>query len=168
MPKNHKEECRCCKGKLKFFSSARVLSYKADYYQCTNCGSLQIENPHWIVEAHSAAISVLDTGLVARCLSASRLIGVFLFLERKNNSNGIDWGGGTGLLTRLLRDQGFNVLSYDKYIDGQHSKGFNISSSELNSSNDFLIAIECFEHLENPIALLIDAVAKKDYFIFTT
>ena len=60
------------------------------------------------------------------------------------------------------------MLSYDKYIDGQHSKGFNISTSELNSSHDFLIAVECFEHLENPIALLIDAVAKKDYFIFTT
>jgi hypothetical protein len=169
MSKSHKAElCRCCKSELELFSSARVLTYKADYYQCTNCGSLQIENPHWIGEAHSAAISDLDTGLVARCLSASRLIGVFLFLQGRNKWTGIDWGGGTGLLTRLLRDQGYDVLSYDKYIDGQHSKGFNITSNAVNFSKDFLIAIECFEHLEDPIGLLLDAVAKKDYFIFTT
>lgn len=169
MPKSDlAKECRCCMGNLEFFSSAQVLSYKADYYQCANCGSLQIENPHWIGEAHSTAISDLDTGLVARCLSASRLIGVFLFLQGRDNWTGIDWGGGTGLLTRLLRDQGFDVLSYDKYIDGQHSKGFNIGSNGLNYSKDFLTAIECFEHLEDPIGLLRDAVAKKDYFIFTT
>ncbi len=172
MMENHKKlsgsVCRCCMHSTQFFSSAEVLHYEADYYQCTQCGSVQIEEPHWLEEAHSAAISILDTGLVARCLSASRLISVFLFLEGRMKSSGIDWGGGTGLLTRMLRDLGFEMLSFDKYMDGQHSRGFNINESELGSKKDFLTAIECFEHLEDPITLLVNAVEKKQYFIFTT
>jgi len=160
--------CRCCAHSTKLFSTAKVLRYEADYFQCRECGSVQIEEPHWIDEAHSEAISILDTGLVARCLSASRLISVFLFLEGRRKSSGIDWGGGTGLLTRMLRDLGFEVLSFDKHMDGQHSRGFNVNEEQLNSKQVFLTAIECFEHLEEPIKLLAKAVAIKEYFIFTT
>jgi hypothetical protein len=160
--------CRCCGGVTTFFSSAVVLTHHAIYTKCTDCQSVQVESPFWIVDAHAKAISQLDTGLVARCLSVSRLVGVLLLLEKKRTGNGFDWGGGTGLLTRLLRDQGYQVLSHDKYADGIHAEGFIASDSQIRGNGTFVTAIECFEHLTDPIGEFSNLVSNKEYFIFTT
>ena len=96
-----------------------------------------MDDPVWIERAHSKAISNLDTGLVSRCLSASRLISTLLFLEGKKVATGIDWGGGTGLLMRLLRDQGFQVRSYDKFAKAEHAEGFEASLEEAEEASTF-------------------------------
>jgi hypothetical protein len=162
------EKCRCCLGKATYFSSAEILDFIATYSMCSNCLSVQVDNPDWIERAHSKAISNLDTGLVSRCLSASRLISTLLFLEGKRGANGIDWGGGTGLLTRLLRDQGFHVRSYDKYAKAEHVEDFEASLKDAEEAATFITSIECFEHLVNPIDAYKNVTSKKEYFIFTT
>ncbi len=161
-------QCRCCLGPTKYFSTASILDFSASYSICLNCSSVQVDNPKWIEEAHSKAISNLDTGLVARCVSAGRMISTLLFLEGKKQSKGIDWGGGTGLLTRLLRDQGFDVQSYDKYASADHAEGFEANLEEAEDAATFVLSIECFEHLINPIDAFQSVTRKKDYFIFTT
>ena len=77
------ERCRCCMGKTTYFSTAKILDFTATYSICSKCSSIQVDDPVWIERAHSKAISNLDTGLVSRCLSASRLISTLLFLEGK-------------------------------------------------------------------------------------
>ena len=161
-------DCRACGGVTTFFSCAEVFNNVAIYSKCGGCESVQIESPDWLESAHSSAISKLDTGLVSRCISASRFIGAFLFYEKQTNSTGFDWGAGTGLLTRLLRDQGFYTSSYDKYADSVHSVGFQVDDIEINSASTFLLAIECIEHLVNPLETLETPLGKKQYFIFTT
>ena len=168
LPKLNDERCRCCFGEVSYFSEARILDFQALYLKCKNCSSVQVANPEWIDMAHSDAISDLDTGLVSRCISASRLVSTMLFLEGKHSASGIDWGGGTGLLTRLLRDQGFTVKSYDKYTEGKHTVGFNINLQEAHKSTHFITAVECFEHLIDPVDSFKSVVQNKDYFIFTT
>ena len=162
------ERCRCCLGETAYFSSARILDFTATYSRCTKCESVQVDNPIWIEKAHSKAISNLDTGLVSRCLSASRLTSTLLFLEGKIVSKGIDWGGGTGLLTRLLRDQGFQARSYDKYAKAEHAEGFEATLEEAEEVATFITSVECFEHLINPIDAYKEVTSKKEYFIFTT
>ena len=161
-------QCRCCLGTTKYFSTASILDFSATYSICLNCSSVQVDNPKWIDESHSKAISNLDTGLVTRCVSAGRMISTLLFLEGKKQSKGIDWGGGTGLLTRLLRDQGFDVKSYDKYASADHAEGFEANLEEAEEAATFVLSIECFEHLVNPIDAFKSVTRKKDYFIFTT
>lgn len=162
------QRCRCCLGKTTYFSSAKVLDFITTYSICSKCLSVQVDNPVWIERAHSKAISNLDTGLVSRCLSTSRLTSTLLFLEGKNAAAGIDWGGGTGLLTRLLRDQGFQVRSYDKYATAEHAQGFEVSLEEAEEAATFITSIECFEHLINPIDAYRFVTSKKEYFFFTT
>jgi hypothetical protein len=139
-----------------------------EYCICDNCSSVQVDNPFWVIEAHSKAISVLDTGLASRCISASRMLGTLLYLEGKKNAEGLDWGGGTGLLARLLRDQGFPVKSFDKYAVSLHAEGFEADLKDLSYPATFMSAIECFEHLLDPIESFKEIASNKEYFIFTT
>jgi hypothetical protein len=161
------DSCRFCNVQTLFFSNARILKYSAEYFKCPNCSSVQVVNPFWLEEAHSSAISTFDTGLAARCISAANLIGTLLRLEGKERVAGIDWAGGTGLLTRLLRDQGFQTLSHDKYAHPVHSVGFIATDAEARSKADFISAIECIEHLENPIEEIREFTEFKEYFFFT-
>ena len=161
------QNCRFCGTETVFFCSSPILNYLGEYFKCPNCLSVQVTNPFWLEEAHTNAISKLDTGLVARCISAGGIIGTVLALEGVNSSQGVDWAGGTGLLTRLLRDQGFKVYSFDKYADPIHAHGFELNSDEAVAPATFISAIECIEHLENPIEELIRYTATKEYFFFT-
>ena len=162
------QHCRYCGSETDYFCRAPILNYVGTYYKCPSCESVQVANPFWLEEAHSEAISQFDTGLVSRCSSASRLIALILFLEGKSCSSGIDWGGGTGLLTRMLRDLGFNARNFDIYAASVHSVGFNVDITSAEEPDCFAIATECLEHLVNPVEDLRNIVTSKDYFFFTT
>jgi hypothetical protein len=159
--------CRFCEGECAEYSSATIFSHKGVYFKCGVCGSLQVSNPFWLADAHTDGVHNSDVGLVQRSINVSRLIGTVLALNGHIGSNGIDWGGGTGLLTRLLRDQGFQCLSYDKYASQQLASGFIASDFELQSKKTFVTTIECIEHLEDPIGTLTQVVSNADLFIFT-
>jgi hypothetical protein len=160
--------CGVCKGTLVFFSSGEILEYTAEYWQCSSCSSVQVLEPFWTEEAHSRAISILDTGLVSRSIVASRFVGVLIFLEKKLKSRVLDWGGGVGLLARLLRDQGIDTSSFDKYAEGFLVEGFTIQEKDVFEEFEFLLSVECFEHLISPIKTFEKMVANKNYFVFTT
>ena len=161
------EKCRFCGGECSEFSSAQVLSHKALYLNCEMCGSLQVANPFWLANAHKDGIHDTDAGLVQRCLTVNRLIGTVLTLNGNSGSNGVDWGGGTGLLARLLRNQGFECLSYDKYASQQLAAGFIANEHQLNSKKTFVTAIECVEHLIDPVDALKQVVQSTELFMFT-
>ena len=160
--------CRSCDGDTRFFEFSKILEYEATYTICTKCSSVQVENPTWLEYAHSKAISIFDTGLVFRCLSASRLISCLLSYEGKLRAKGIDWGGGTGLFTRLMRDKGFDVSSYDIYATAEHAAGFEANKEDFSKNLCFITSIECFEHLLSPIEQFRLATSNAEYFFFTT
>ena len=103
--------CRC-QTSLRF-SEVVLQKYKADYYYCGGCGFLFTPTPFWINEAYSDAIPETDTGLVMRNISIAKiLVSVFYFLMgQKGQGQYLDVGGGYGLLTRIMRDYGFNFCS---------------------------------------------------------
>lgn len=159
--------CRFCYSKVEHYSTSSILGFKAEYYRCQNCFSVQVRNPTWLEEAHTNAISKFDTGLVTRCFSAANIIGSILALEGLRFSRGVDWAGGTGLLTRILRDQGFNAFTIDKYAQPLHAHGFELTKVEASIPATFISAIECIEHLESPLEELIEFTSNKEYFFLT-
>lgn len=160
--------CRFCSSQVNFFSKATVFRQEAGFDFCQTCGSVQITDVPWLEEAHFGGIVDTDTGAAMRSIDIARNFTLFMHLEKKFSTMGIDYGGGSGLLTRLLRDRGFRCLSFDPYANQFFASGFIATAEVAKSNSTFLLAIECIEHLEDPFSVFENFVSNKDYFLFTT
>jgi len=138
--------CRLCGGpSKKIFSQTILQKYNVGYYKCDTCSSLQTDEPYWLETAHKNNLSYLDTGAAQRTLK--NLAVCFFISKLYKLKNIIDFGGGDGLLCRLLRDYGLNCFVKDKYASATYAQGF----TEPNfQSPDLVIAFEVLEHFPNP------------------
>lgn len=80
----------------------------------------------------------------------------------------VDVAGGYGLLTRLMRDLGFNYFWSDRYAQNLFARGFEYQPGL--GACQAVSAIEVLEHTVNPLEFIQQALAQhqSDTFIFTT
>jgi len=149
--------CRCCSKKITNpLFSANLLRKKIEYFECTNCGYVQTEEPDWLDEAYTVNINELDTGILSRNSSNVSLTIATLTLMKNRKSSVVDCAGGYGLLVRLLRDIGVDAYWSDPYCDNLLARGFEYKN---NIKANLVTAFECFEHYVKPydeMAKLID------------
>lgn len=132
------------------FQSTILGKYDATYDSCPQCGLLRVRDPGWLEEAYAAPIAALDTGILDRSLGlANRLADVLLRMHGRGPF--VDVAGGYGLLTRRMRDLGFEYFWVDEYAPNLVARGF-----EAAPGMKFAAAscIEVLEHLEDPLAFL--------------
>ena len=142
------ELCRLCNGKLAEQFTLRVLNkYDVVYSKCMHCNSLQTERPYWLGEAYQSNLTLLDTGVAQRNLA--NLAATYPVSRILRLRDLIDYGGGDGLLCRLLRDYGLNCFANDKYATASYSRGFCAPNFERP---ELLLAFEVIEHFENPLS----------------
>jgi len=161
--------CRLCNQKTNEIFSHQVLKkYKVKYFLCEGCGLFQTEKPYWLEEAYNEAIAIADTGAVSRNIGVSNRLALLLFQMFGASGRHLDIAGGTGLLTRLMRDVGFDYYWHDQYCENIHAKGFEYSSSF--GACLAVTAFEVLEHIEQPEPFIVDALeqAQADTFIFST
>jgi hypothetical protein len=127
-----------------------LARHEVAYLRCEECGSLQTEPPYWLEEAYASALAAIDTGAVERCLRCQAAIAATARLSGVHGRV-LDFGGGAGLLCRLLRDAGLDAWLYDKYAEPVYAPAFTVSPSTLApGSLALLSAIEVFEHCADP------------------
>ena len=163
--------CPVCSGQMKYCFSAEVLcKYSADFEVCDACGFLRVREPHWLEEAYSAAIANSDTGLVMRNISLACKLAGTLYWVLKERGDGVylDAAGGHGLLTRLMRDFGFNYYWSDKYCKNLLAPGFEYEA-RLGPCRA-VSALEVFEHLTDPKGYVQEVLdfSGSDCLFFTT
>lgn len=163
--------CPVCSGSMTHCFSAEVLGkYQADYEVCAACGFLRARDPHWLEEAYSSAIAAADTGLVARNFAvACKLAGVLYWaLGERGLGRYLDAAGGYGMLTRLMRDFGFDFYWADKYCSNVLVPGFEYRQKD--GPCNAVTAIEVFEHLTDPVAFVAETLkfSGARTLIFTT
>lgn len=164
------EKCKICEEQSKFLFEKKVLrKYLAQYFQCKNCGFIQVKNPHWLSEAYKEAISPLDTGLVSRnlklCLASQKIIKKYFNPHKKF----IDYGGGYGLFVRLMRDAGFDFYRQDNYCKNLFAQYFDINDlKNKNEKFELLTAVELFEHLEYPTSEIENMLKLSGSILFST
>ena len=142
--------CKICNHKIKNIFTAKILNkYDVKYYYCDHCGFLQTEEPYWLKEAYSNSISITDTGIMSRNIGSSKITAVVLYFLFKKFGKFLDYGGGYGIFTRLMRDIGFDFYWHDPHSTNLLARGFEIISK--NCKYELVTAFEVFEHFAEPI-----------------
>ncbi len=147
---NRGVHCRICDSPAQPFGTQRVLGkYDATYLQCGSCGYLWVQAPTWLDEAYSQAIAALDTGIVVRNLWLADACCALLGTSLRGVRTLVDYGGGSGLLVRLLRDRGYDAWWMDAFCPNLLAAGF---QAPPGARFDLLTAFELVEHLPDPMA----------------
>ena len=147
--------CPICSGVMEHCFTAQVLGkYPAQYEVCNACGFLRAHEPHWLDEAYSSAIAAADTGLVMRNISLAHKVATVLYWGMNERGEGryLDAAGGYGMLTRLMRDLGFDFYWKDKYCANLLVPGFEYRKA-LGTCRA-VTAMEVLEHLADPVTFI--------------
>jgi hypothetical protein len=166
-----KNSCPVCDSQTELAFTTEVLrKYRANYNVCSNCGYLFAEDPRWLTEAYTSAIASTDTGLVRRNISISAKLACILYfcLSERGDGRYVDIAGGYGMLTRLMRDCGFNFFWQDKYCSNLLAQGFEYSKED--GACRAVSAFEVLEHVTDPVEFVKGAMAEAgaDTIIFST
>ena len=150
-PGNIVEACRACGGATTVVFETTILGrYPVNFLKCQICESLQPQGVFWLAESYSSAIAATDTGAMVRNLQSQAAVYAVAVCCRIGGRF-LDFGGGAGVLCRLLRDHGFDAYVTDRYADPVFARAFSISLEDCRARDFALVsAVEVLEHLENP------------------
>jgi len=158
--------CKICSSSAKEkFEALFLKKYVGAYYQCTACGFLFVNEPTWLDEAYMEAINSCDTGILARNIRLRELASILIFHFFNRNGTFLDYAGGYGIFTRLMRDIGFDYYWIDKYSQNLFAQGF---ESRTESSVELVTAFEVFEHLNEPLKDIDQMLKYSRNILFTT
>jgi hypothetical protein len=160
--------CKICNSNTKQVFTSKILKkYDVKYFKCDNCGYLFTEEPFWLEEAYSRSINLSDTGLLDRNIYFSKILAIIIFFCFNKKEPFLDYAGGYGVFTRLMRDIGFDFYWDDPYTNNLFANGFEKNVS-MKPRFELVTAFEVFEHLVNPKDELKKMLLHSDTVIFST
>ncbi|WP_353720233.1 class I SAM-dependent methyltransferase [Dyadobacter sp. 676] len=118
-------------------------------------------------EAYNSAITSLDIGLVGRNIGISKRLSSLILSHFDREGHFLDYGGGYGMLVRIMRDCGFDFHRFDTYCENIFARHFDLHDSSVRKF-ELLTAFELFEHLENPVEELEKMLEFSDSIFFST
>ena len=158
--------CRICGKATDLIFSANVLKKnKVGYFLCPACDLLQTETPYWLDEAYARPITLQDTGILTRNIQLARSLSLFLNDAGLRSGRFLDYAGGYGLMTRLMRDIGFDYYWNDRQTQNLFAMGF---EADLEREYDAISAFEVLEHLHDPLKIIQGMLSATDTFVFST
>ena len=157
--------CKICNSETSLAFEHKVLNkYDVKYFKCFSCGYLFTENPFWLDEAYKNPINISDTGIMARNIYFSKIVSVILYFCFDKSAKYLDYAGGYGIFTRLMRDIGFDFYWHDDFTTNLLARGFEKS----NERYELLTAFEVFEHFSNPVEEVKKMLELSDSILFST
>jgi len=142
--------CRICGGATEaLFQRVVLAKHRVWFHQCGSCGLTQTDEPTWLDEAYTDPIHPTDTGALARNLGARRVVATYLHLSGIRLEPCLDYAGGYGIFTRLMRDVGFEYFWMDPYATNVLARGFEWRPGPATPR--VVTAFEVLEHLVRPL-----------------
>lgn len=159
-------KCKICDSETRQLFSAVILKkYNTTYYKCINCGFIQTEEPYWLSESYELPINKTDVGLFDRNIRLAKITRLLFSRIFDKGSFFLDYGGGYGILTRLMRNYGLLFFNTDVYVKNIFSPEFNYEKEEKISA---VTCFECFEHFKDPRSDLSKILQISDNIFFST
>lgn len=160
--------CKICESTSRVLFRKRVLArYDIDYFQCTACRFVQTEEPYWLDEAYSDAITKTDIGLVQRNEEFTRKTATIILALFPKSKSYLDYGGGYGMLVRMMRDRGFDFYRSDPFCQNLFARGFDANQSAVKTF-DLVTAFEVLEHLKDPLEGIGEMLRHGRNLLFST
>jgi hypothetical protein len=162
------DQCRLCGGTIRLKFSRHGADVKVDYFQCSTCECLQTEEPYWLPQAYNVDIPQIDAFAVERALSCRNIIWcLFKICDiSPQDDKLLDWGGGQGLLARMLRDVGIDAYLYDRYDKNVYACSFDFSKDAYYK---VATSLEVWEHFDNPRANIDEFFSlNSEFFLVST
>jgi 2-polyprenyl-3-methyl-5-hydroxy-6-metoxy-1,4-benzoquinol methylase len=161
-------KCKVCTKQTTAVFEARMLGkYTVTYYHCQHCGFLQTEEPYWLDEAYKSPINIMDTGILSRNIRLSEITAALLYSSFDTKKKYLDFAGGYGIFTRLMRDVGFDFYWHDPYTENMVSRGFEYDGNESDDI-ELITSFESFEHFTNPLEEIEKMLKISKNIIFST
>ncbi len=158
--------CKICDAQTnKIFNTKILCKYDIDYFQCTYCNFVQTEKTYWLEESYQNPMNLTDTGILLRNQRSCRIVTSVIFLFFNKNNKFLDYAGGYGVFTRLMRDIGFDFYWDDPYTQNMLSRGF---EKQQNQKFDVVTTFESFEHFDNPLLEIEQIIKISKNIIFST
>lgn len=146
---------------------ARVLRrHDVRYYRCVVCHAVQTEQPYWLDEAYTTALTAADVGAVQRNIQLAEQAAAIIETHADPRGTFLDYGGGHGLFVRLMRDKGFDFRWTDHYASNNYAIGFDAAEGQGGFS--LITAFEVAEHLVTPRETFRALMARGDALLFST
>lgn len=165
--------CTICGNTHQFKRTRTTIlnTFSTDLIHCQSCDFEWLSGAKaWIDIAYQKPIANTDTGIVRRNMELHLILSTFLMLGNRSKPF-LDWGSGSGLLVRLLRDDGLDGIGFEPFTEPVLAPGFTYKQdSEVRTKGPFhcVIAIEVVEHLLSPVEFFQSALSLADTIIFTT
>jgi hypothetical protein len=160
--------CKICNNQsVPLFKKKVLHKYDVEYFKCEKCGFIQTEEPYWLGEAYKDPITITDTGLLSRNIYFSKLVSLFIDLYLNKNCTCVDFAGGYGVFTRLMRDNGFDFYWHDPFCQNLFALGFEWNAIN-NKKATLLTTFESFEHFANPHEEIEKMLALSPTILFST
>ena len=160
--------CKICGSAVReLFKRTIMNKYDVQYFQCTTCDFIQTETPFWLDEAYKNSLNIEDTGIIKRNLLMAKRTSVIISFLFDRKSQYLDYGGGTGLFVRLMRDYGYDFYWNDPYTENIFSRGF---EGDISSTQQYraVTTFECFEHFIDPRTEINKMLSLAPAIIFST
>lgn len=160
-------ECRICNTEAQQqFTHIVLKKYSVGYFRCPACNLLQTEEPYWLPEAYSSPVAPTDTGILRRNKQFARMTSILLFCIFGRNKKFLDYAGGYGIFTRLMRDYGFDYYWHDPYTQNLVARYFEYLPTVVPIT--LLSTFESFEHFAKPLTEIDKMLDISDTILFST
>jgi hypothetical protein len=157
--------CRACRAPLVKDREVRIRGALVDLHRCSACGLFEFVDPDWLDAAYADPIADIDVGLASRCITLARYTEAIIRAQRLGDRPHLDYGGGYGLLTRLLRDRGVDMRHYDPYARNLFAQG---REGKPIESYGCVTMVEVLEHLLDPLELISSLSSHVELIIVST
>lgn len=160
--------CPICSSDAEILGTTKIIDrFEAIFWMCPLCQYVWIPDPYWLREIDPAPVFSLDKGMVRRNIYCSEVLTAFIEVRGKAAGKMLDFAGGTGLLTQLMRDRGYLYYSFDPSCSATFAQEF--ASSKLPAERYSLVsASEVIEHLDSPMLRISELLKLSSDVILTT
>ena len=141
--------------------------HKVRYYRCPACGFIQTEPPFWLEESYKSPMTSYDLGGISRPTLNSVLTKAVVNWFFDAGGRFLDFGGGFGVFTRWMRDEGYDFFHYDQHCPNLFAPGHDADISG-SVRYELVTAFEVFEHLAEPAKTVAHLLSISDSILFST